>query len=106
MRSPTAPYHEGFVAATIQKICSDEGLKLEIDKFGNLLAKLQSAPKEKPLILAAHMDHPGFDIQTLGDNSTTITSKFLGGVGDGYFRKGAKLLLHPGAIPATLSRVL
>jgi endoglucanase len=103
MRSPAAPYHEGFVAATVQTICADLGLELEQDRHGNFLAKLQTDPHTRPLVLAAHMDHPGFEIQKQA-SASVCKAKFLGGVGDAYFKHGIPVLLHPGKIPGKLRK--
>lgn len=103
MRQPAAPYHEEGVWSQVEAVCREHGLACESDRWGNRLARLANAPKQRPLVLAAHMDHPGFEIvQRLGP--ARWLARFLGWVGDEYFREGVKLRLMPGAIPARLGR--
>jgi putative aminopeptidase FrvX len=103
LRHPAAPYHESAVAAEVESICAEHRLDCSRDKFGNLLVKLQTAPALRPFVLAAHMDHPGFEIVEPLPRDRFVAN-FLGGVGDGYFRPGIPLRLMPGAIPAKLGK--
>jgi len=85
MRCPAAPYHEHAVAAEVKRICDQFGLKCRSDSFGNIFARLQTAPKQRLLALSAHMDHPGFRIvRRLGPSK--FLAEFLGGVPDSYFK--------------------
>jgi endoglucanase len=55
----------------------------------------------RPLVLAAHLDHPGFElVRRLSDK--TWLARFRGGVPDNYFRRGVPLRLMPGGIAASL----
>lgn len=100
---PTAPYHEADVRSAVEKICAEYKLSSCRDRFGNLIVRLQSAPAQRPLVLAAHLDHPGFEIvRSLAPNRWLV--RFLGGVPDHYFREGIPLRLMPGATPATLGK--
>ena len=61
---PTAPFVETAVADFIRDfVKARPALKLKRDRFGNLLVKYEPARKSKqrgrPLLFAAHMDHPG-----------------------------------------------
>ena len=101
MRCPAAPYCEDRVRAEVKRICLDHGLACRQDKFGNLLIRLRTAPRQRPLVLAAHMDHPGFQIKRrLGPNRWL--ARFQGGVPDAYFRRGLRVRLMPGAAAARL----
>ncbi|MDB6023481.1 MAG: Peptidase family protein [Pedosphaera sp.] len=103
LRHPAAPYHETAVRAEVEQICAEHHLACQRDKFGNLLVRLQTAPQQRPFVLAAHLDHPGFEIiRPLPGNRWL--ARFLGGVGDAYFEKGIPLRLMPGATPATLGK--
>ena len=56
----------------------------------------------RPLVLAAHMDHPGFEVvRSLGE--ARWVAQFNGGVPDDYFREGTRLRLLPGSTAATCS---
>jgi putative aminopeptidase FrvX len=101
MRCPAAPYHESFVAGEALRICREHALSYEIDSFGNILIAAEQSRKSPPLVLAAHLDHPGFVIREQL-SSRSWCAEFLGGVSDDHFRAGVPLKLHPGAISARL----
>ena len=98
MQHPAAPYHEHAVSSEVQKICHEHGLRCEKDAFGNVLVRIgQSsarAAKLRPIVFAAHMDHPGFEILSSSSNDR-LRVRFQGGVSDAYFRKGLVLRLMP-----------
>lgn len=101
LRHPSAPYFERAVRAEAEKICSENGLEYECDYYGNLLIRLRSAKSSRPLVLAAHIDHPGFEvIRRIGPSCWLV--RFRGNVPKGYFRKGVPVRLMPGAVPARL----
>lgn len=103
MRHPAAPFREHAVRAEAQKICEQHGLRFELDRYGNLLVRLQTFKKQRPFVMAAHMDHPGFEVVPGKRNSSKFVH-FHGGVPDNYFRPGIKIRLMPGAIPAKLGK--
>ena len=103
MRCPAAAYHEELVAAEARRICDENGLLCEMDEFGNLLVRCGRKRSAAPIVLAAHMDHPGFVIQKRTDRRTFV-ARFLGGVGDKYFVRGTRVVLMPGAVRAVLGR--
>src|SRR5262245_26753472 len=108
MRHPAAPYHEHAVSAEIKEICRENGLSLDEDVFGNLLIRITAghrggAPaaeraggRSRPIVFAAHMDHPGFEVLRSGQNGS-LRLRFKGGVPDHYFHPGLPLCLMPGA---------
>ncbi len=104
MRQPAAPYHESLVATEVLAICKEAGIDVATDAFGNLHAVLNHAGSETPpIVLAAHMDHPGFEIvRRLGRGRWE--ARFLGDVPDRYFQPGVKLKLLPSGRPAVLGR--
>lgn len=103
MRQAAVPFHEHGVRAEVEKICAENKLEFKRDSFGNVIVRLRTAPKLRPIALAAHMDHPGFEIvRQLSDK--TWVAPFLGGVPDSYFREGVPIRLMPGAVPAKLGR--
>jgi putative aminopeptidase FrvX len=103
MQHPAAPYHEHAVRDEVQKICDEHSLPFELDRYGNLLVRLQTSRRERPFVMAAHMDHPGFEVVPHKRNSSHIV-RFQGGVPDHYFRAGIKIRLMPGSIPAKLGK--
>jgi len=103
MQHPAAPYHEHAVRDEVQKICDEHSLPFELDRYGNLLVRLQTSRRERPFVMAAHMDHPGFEFVHHKRNSSHIV-RFQGGVPDHYFRPGIKIRLMPGNIPAKLGK--
>ena len=101
MRCPAAPRHEALVRAAAEHICAEHQLGCERDRYGNLLVRLQSAAAHRPLVLAAHMDHPGFEIvRVLAPNCWM--ARFLGGVPDSYFRPGIAVRLMPAGAAGVL----
>lgn len=101
MRHPTAPFHEHAVRAEVERICTEHRLKFKRDDFGNVIVRLSTAPKLRPVVLAAHLDHPGFEIvRRLSPKRWLV--RFLGGVPDSYFRKGIPVRLMPDNVPARL----
>jgi putative aminopeptidase FrvX len=101
MRHPAAPFHEHAVRVEVQKICDEHALPFERDRYGNLLVRLQNSKRQRPFVMAAHMDHPGFDVIPDKRNSGHLV-RFQGGVPIDYFRPGINIRLMPGAIPAKL----
>ncbi len=105
MGCPAIAYHEDAVRAEAETICREQGLEFERDQYGNVFIHWQQGRKQRPLVLAAHLDHPGFEIKrALAGKS--LRAEFLGGVPESYFRRGVKLRLMPGAVPAVLGRRL
>lgn len=94
MSCPAAPYHEDAVAAEVGAICAEHGLACRADPAGNLLVTLKTA-SVRPLVLAAHLDHPGFEVLRQA-GTRRWAAQFLGGVGPEYFRRGVPVRLMPG----------
>ncbi|MBI3415250.1 MAG: M20/M25/M40 family metallo-hydrolase [Verrucomicrobia bacterium] len=105
MSCPAAPYHESLVRAECEKICDELGLQHERDQFGNVLVRLQTARDVRPVALAAHLDHPAFEIlKPMADNRWA--ARFLGGVPESFFDKGIPVRLMPGGTAAVLEKHL
>ena len=101
LRHPTAPYHEHGVREEVERICVEHGLACARDQFGNLLVRLEHSKTKRPLVLAAHLDHPGFEIlRRLRANHWL--ARFNGGVPDRFFRRGTPIRLMPGMVSARL----
>jgi endoglucanase len=101
LRHPAAPYHEHAVRQEALAFCAEQGLATRLDAFGNLFVEWRGVRSTRPLVLAAHLDHPGFEILR-GRGPGRWLARFRGGVPDDYFRPGIPLRLMPGAAPARL----
>lgn len=78
METPTAPFHEYHMAATIRELLAPlKHVTVTEDAFGNLIACYRRGRKKPRLAFAAHLDHPGW-VKKPGD--ATNTPEFLGGV--------------------------
>lgn len=104
MAHAAAPFFESAVRAEVLSICHENDLSVRTDRFGNALVEVRRGAKVRPLVLAAHMDHPGFEIfeQT---NDRTFVARFNGGVPIDYFKPGTRVRLQPGNHPAKLVEV-
>lgn len=96
---PTAPFCERLVIDHIRRfVDARPALKLSSDRFGNLL--LRYAPKRKaamrgrPILFAAHMDHPGFCATKMID-SRHLHAEWRGWVMGSYFM-GEGVRFHSG----------
>lgn len=103
MRHPAAPFFEHAVRAEVEKICAEQRLDFRRDEFGNVIVRYRTAPKLRPVVLAAHMDHPGFEIVRQLSPKKWL-ARFQGGVGDDYFRPGVPVRVMPGGFAAKLGR--
>jgi len=101
MRHPAVAYHEHAVREEVETICSESGLNFRRDRFGNVIVSLRTAAGMRPMVLAAHMDHPGFEI-VRARKDEGLLARFRGGLADSYFRSGIRLRVMPGAVPAKL----
>ncbi len=79
---PTIPLVEDLPAAHVAAFVEARpGLSADRDAAGNVLVRYQSdgADVERPLVLVAHLDHPGFAIDDVTGDETALT--FRGGLG-------------------------
>ena len=98
---PVAPAREACVIEWVRRWAARRrNVVLRADRFGNLLLRRKSAaaPRGRPIIFTAHMDHPAFVVtRVLGPR--TLEADFRGGVEDRFFRRAAVLLHRPGRPP-------
>lgn len=74
LTQPTAPFHEDAVRAEIRRqLTGLDGVDVEQDDFGNLIARYQRGAGEPKFAFVAHMDHPGY-----------VGKEFLGGLPERY----------------------
>lgn len=102
VRQPTAPYEEHFVRREVENILRENGIPQKRDRHGNVIAHLRTVSGLRPLVFAAHMDHPGFRLQAKLSPRKWV-AKFCGSVPEDYFQKGIRLRLFPGGTRAVLS---
>lgn len=103
LNQPTAPYFEHGVRSEVEAICREHDLECSRDGFGNLRIRYARGPKRRPVVFAAHMDHPGFEVV---DQISELTwrIRFRGSVGPSYFRPGLRILMQPSGSLARLTR--
>lgn len=96
---PTSPFCEQHVIAYIRRfVAARPSLKLRTDRFGNLL--LRYAPRgrairvRRPVLFAAHMDHPGFCATKMLD-ARHLRADWRGWVTARYF-KDARVRFYSG----------
>jgi endoglucanase len=79
---PTVPLVEDLPAAHVAAFVEDRpGLSADRDAAGNVVVRYQGqgAVAERPLVLVAHLDHPGFAVDDVTGDETALT--FRGGLG-------------------------
>src|ERR1041385_6510477 len=86
---PTAPFQESAVIQYIRRFGAlRPALSLKSDRFGNLLLRYQPARRairmRRPILFAAHMDHPGFVAARMID-ARRCQADFRGWVQASYF---------------------
>lgn len=88
---PTAPYREEVPIRFVRLFVAErkDALSLREDRYGNLLVSFRGArPGRAPLVLSAHLDHPGF--HALRSRPPRGRALFFGGVPEGTLR-GARV---------------
>ena len=81
---PTASGHEDLVIDWIRDwVSMRDGLRLREDQAGNLLISSTRRRHRAPLVVVAHMDHPGFVIDVVAGRQ--VSARFMGGVIAAYF---------------------
>ena len=107
---PTAPYREGAVIAWVRAwAAAAPHVAVRADRDGNLELRRRGVPASRsPLVLAAHMDHPGFRAlraRPRRRDGFEIEALFLGGVRPECFA-GSRVLFHDAGGRETRARVL
>lgn len=103
MRHAAVPYHEDGVIGEVMAICRELKLPATRDLAGNVMVTFRRGKPTRPLVMAAHMDHPGFEVLR-SSGPGRWEARFLGGVGDKFFKHGLGLRLYPGNRRATLGK--
>ncbi len=108
---PTAPFVEGQVIRYIQGfIAQRPQLRLRTDPFGNLLVRYlprrRAKQRGRPILLAAHMDHPGFTAVRMTDDRR-VYAEFRGWVRSPYFKNERVRFFSDGAwVPGRIVEVI
>ncbi len=90
LAEPAAAFHETRVAARIVSFLRDWDIPYHVDPWGALVARVRRGDVTRPLVLMAHMDHPGLE---LADGVIRadgyLTATLLGGVARAALTVGA-----------------
>ncbi len=93
---PTAPYHEARVAGVVRGYLHAWDIPFHTDAGGNIIARYQRGAACRPLILMAHMDHPGFTVVSpAGPLGADWTAVLEGWVAAEYFQQPVRARLYP-----------
>jgi len=108
---PTAPFVETHVINYIEDfVARRKALRMTRDPFGNLHVRYQPPRKTRrrirPVLFAAHMDHPGFVAEQMIDDHH-VRAAFRGWVRASYF-KNEKIRFHSAGrwVPATIEKII
>ncbi|MEX2658171.1 MAG: hypothetical protein WD232_00640 [Acidimicrobiales bacterium] len=80
LANPTAPLFEELPAAHVRAVGAGLGLEVHQDAAGNVVVRYEGvdADVDRPLVLVAHLDHPGFAVT--GVEGDRLTLEFRGGL--------------------------
>lgn len=90
---PTASFHEHKVIGRALKFCLKNGFKLKQDESGNILIRYKKGRALQPVILMAHMDHPGFEVLKAAGRKAEVG--IMGGVNLNHFKKAKIVVSTP-----------
>jgi len=105
LAQPTVPYHEELAAQHCLAVATERGLPTARDAAGNVVVRYGES--DTPVVLVAHLDHPGFVVDDVSDDRVAMT--FHGGLvaehaTEGspvdFFRPGAREPIGRGALVA------
>lgn len=85
LAQPTVPLVEARPSQWIQHFAAEHGLEKSIDRAGNVLVSYRGTPdstKGLPVVLVAHMDHPGFVVENdrVSAAGNLVSLTFRGGL--------------------------
>lgn len=82
LSKPTASYVEHHVRDYIRGFAAERGLEYAEDRYGNAYVAYRRGAARRPLVLGAHMDHPGFVVA--GVRGKRLDLEFRGGLSSDY----------------------
>jgi endoglucanase len=88
---PTAAYLEGAVVRYLRRFAAERGLDCSQDVYGNVSITYRRDRPRRPLVLGAHIDHPGFVVTEV--KGRRLTLEFRGGLSAEY-GKGEPLRIY------------
>lgn len=82
LAQPTAPLCEELPRAHVRRVAGEAGLAVSEDEAGNVLVRYEGegAEPSSPLVLVAHLDHPGFAVRSLSGDRRHAELEFRGGL--------------------------
>ena len=104
LKEPTSPFHEQNVICHITRFAGSLGLDVRSDRAGNLIVDYRPAsvgdgsPAAAPLVLSAHMDHPGFWALGMRDDKL-LDAQWIGRVPESVFVGAAVVFWNGGQVP-------
>ncbi len=92
---PTVAGREGRVVQWVRAWVAERSeLTMSSDSHGNLtIRRIEPFAPGEPVYITAHLDHPGFAVESIEDGSNLVVA-FRGGVMDDYFND-ARVQVHP-----------
>src|SRR5688500_13704914 len=79
LAEPTAPLLEDRPRDVVDAVATDAGLFVSRDAAGNTVVRYDGDGADgAPLVLVAHLDHPGFTVEAV--DGDTLTLRFHGGL--------------------------
>ncbi|MFN8638127.1 MAG: M20/M25/M40 family metallo-hydrolase [Dehalococcoidia bacterium] len=91
---PATSYLEQHVRDYIRGFAADRGLDYAEDRYGNAYVAYRRGAARRPLVLGAHMDHPGFVVEARRGRRLDLL--FRGGLSSDYGR-GERVRLYAAA---------
>ena len=88
---PTVAYLEGAVVRYLRRFAAERGLDCSQDVYGNVSIIYRRGRRRRPLLLGAHIDHPGFVVTAV--KGRRLTLEFRGGLSAQY-GKGEPLRIY------------
>src|SRR5688572_20055711 len=79
---PAVSYVEQHVRDYIRGFAEERGLEYAEDRYGNAYVVYRRGSARRPLVLGAHMDHPGFVVAAV--EGTRLDLEFRGGLSSTY----------------------
>ncbi len=102
---PTAPFREHSVGEFVKSFCRQRNIQFTEDRFGNIIACYGNGNKNPIFGFSAHMDHPGFIVESDSDRGQT-SALFYGGVDDSFFKSSSvRIFTDKGEVTGTIHKV-
>ncbi len=79
---PSISFREEHVVEALREFAGERGLRFQRVAGGNVLIEYRRGRGRRPLVLGAHMDHPGFVVEAVRGRRLTLV--FRGGISATY----------------------